>query len=785
MRLVCHAIFRLLLAQIAYCAPKVYQFYVLLDDFTLQSIYIGTNRTQLRVGLSLASPDNIIVDGVCGADYGKCRKYCDVPTLCSIYCNPICCMSSTLRQLRCEGPLKGYYLHESLEFVPTKEHWRSSIDDAVGIYAQDILAIAELTGDELKIRPARIALNVVSSMTDLAQKYQLPEINKLGLRRRYAAPSFVEEIYRAGLIPQPILTFTHAQTQGYRSIYLGTRHDLHCDEWSRVPFAHDVEFMFDSVEVDFLGHQKSGNFRTMLSEGRILYLQPQVISFLLAQKAVVLKENTDYVYYLNPIFANSTLSWTFSTGFKVALTTELTTYKTPSFIEIYLKALEPNPDNVQWILNHAVFYKLRSVYVGTNRTLLYADLSFASPDNIIIDGVCEPNYGKCQKYCDVPTLCSIYCNPICCMSTVLRRLRCDGRFMDQYQHESSEFVPTKEYWRSAVDDAVGIYADDVVAIRDGTSFEMTVRPARIALNVVSSMTDIAPDVNKRENNKLGLRRRYGQSSFIQELAQNKIIPKPVISFTHVKIAGSRAVYFGARHDLYCGEWSTVPFVHEVEFMFDTIDVEFFGYKKTGNFRTMLTEGRTFSLHPEAISHLLAQKIIDLKNETDDTYYVDAAFKNTTLHWTFSTGFRLEFSAEDAIYGTPTFSQIYLKVLWPNPDNVQWILSHALFYQYCVAIDYEADVVQFAVCTACYANKLETPWRNKPSITITVVIEGSAKKSKPLRNLSPASDLKDAEQCTLSVARIGEYLGRACKARAETFGIDLKFLMACARNGCRI
>ncbi|CAD5207770.1 unnamed protein product [Bursaphelenchus xylophilus] len=293
---------------------------------------------------------------------------------------------------------------------------------------------------------------------------------------------------------------------------------------------------------------------------------------------------------------------------------------------------------------------------------MLATFSFTSPDLEIAGFFCLKDFGACQKYCDTPQFCRLYCNPLCCTSKLLRELRCTRFVPNAYRMNSTEFEILPQPWKTADGESIGVYAEDLIVFKGGASnAEMELGKTR---------------------NKVGLRRRSFNESFVNDLYIAGIIPEPILSIGYSHHPANRAVTFGRHVREHCGEYNKIDLTNRLEFMFDGIDVVFMSYTESQNFRIGLSESDTFHAPHYALTRLLHSKIISFKKESGYVYFVNTKqLQNFT--WTLSDGFRIDLQDYNVIREYHVARIIYILPISPNPDNMQWILSSAVFFEYCI------------------------------------------------------------------------------------------------------
>ncbi|CAD5208169.1 unnamed protein product [Bursaphelenchus xylophilus] len=278
--------------------PKVYKFDVDITSFTLKNFRIGTHQQELEVSISLNNPDIVILDSLCKRTYGDCPRYCDHPTLCKIYCNPICCTSTSLRLRQCNR-FSGQYKHKSTRFQVLREFWKSYADDSVGVYARDVMFLTANNGDVLKLEHQTFALSVVISLVNLIAQDIFVPMYILGLGRTADKESFVEQLYYNNHIPLPVVTLTYdGMAPGTHQFVFGEYHNDYCGEWSRFDLVSETEWMIDAEGVAFFDYQYQGRFRIAISESPILRMPRHVLQSFIDRGLLVVKSGYEIRYYV-------------------------------------------------------------------------------------------------------------------------------------------------------------------------------------------------------------------------------------------------------------------------------------------------------------------------------------------------------------------------------------------------------------------------------------------------------------------------------------------------------
>ncbi|CAD5207768.1 unnamed protein product [Bursaphelenchus xylophilus] len=336
---------------------------------------------------------------------------------------------------------------------------------------------------------------------------------------------------------------------------------------------------------------------------------------------------------------------------------------------------------------------------------MHVSFSFTSPDLEISGFLCLKDFGGCQRYCEIPQFCRAYCNPLCCTSKVLRELRCTGHVPESaYRVDSTEFKILPQPWKAADGESSGVYAEDLIVFKGGASnAEMELGKTRFALNLVTSLNGRTGNVESTFNNKVGLRRRSFNESFVNDLFMAGIIPEPMLSIGYSLHRANRQIIFGEHVKEHCGTYNKLDLTNRLEFMFDGVQVEFMSYKAKQNFRIGITETDIFYAPDYVLTHLLNSQVISPKPDSGFVYNITTKITQN-FTWILSDGFQIDLEDYNVLRNSSTSSTINIRTISSNPDNMQWILSSAVFYEYCMYIDYGRNLMGFANCLTCGNNK---------------------------------------------------------------------------------
>ncbi|CAD5208172.1 unnamed protein product [Bursaphelenchus xylophilus] len=288
--------------------------------------------------------------------------------------------------------------------------------------------------------------------------------------------------------------------------------------------------------------------------------------------------------------------------------------------------------------------------------------------------------------------CDLYCSPLCCVSEANIVKQCNSKFEDSYVHMSSSLRSLKLYWRGANDDSVGVYARENMGLKMENG-GLSLANYKFALNTVISLNFLVPKDPKYIFNRIGLRRRADGSSFVADLYNNGLIAQPLLSICRTqRLRGFSRLNFGKLCTDACEDYHFFDIVSGMEFMLDVAYAKVFDYEIYGRHRMVISESEAFYVPQVVLAHLLNTKILRFYNQQKYMVEINPEYK---FLWKLSDTFDISLNATTMFSRLPSQAFIIIKSLEPNPDDLKWILSSRLFFQYCVALDYEKTRIGFA------------------------------------------------------------------------------------------
>ncbi|CAD5208171.1 unnamed protein product [Bursaphelenchus xylophilus] len=339
-----------------------------------------------------------------------------------------------------------------------------------------------------------------------------------------------------------------------------------------------------------------------------------------------------------------------------------------------------------------MLFTVHDFNIGTPTQKLSAQFVFSEPDVVVATRGCMSLHNKCPQYCNHPTFCMLYCNPTCCSSTANIVKQCNWRPDGAYDYNSTSRDVQRRYWQAVFGDSAGVYAKEKIDM-EMINGRLVLEDYTIALNALMSLNSFVEQ--ERSFHRIGLRRRTDGSSFVMDLYKNGLIASPMLSICRSSaIRGRSRMNFGALCT-YCNkeEYHFVPLVQgSLEFMMDVRSAVVFDYKVHRKHRMTFTESPILYVPHDFLTYLLEEGI--LRYERSFVYRVEKEFPYK-FRWNLSDVYSIDLDTSTVISVLKYESVIYIETLQPNPDDLRWILSNSLFYEYSVALDYEENRIGFA------------------------------------------------------------------------------------------
>ncbi|CAD5213084.1 unnamed protein product [Bursaphelenchus okinawaensis] len=258
-----------------------------------------------------------------------------------------------------------------------------------------------------------------------------------------------------------------------------------------------------------------------------------------------------------------------------------------------------------------------------------------------------------------PTLCSIYCSPMCCLPSAIQRPIKNASF------KVTRSVLTKHYWVDPeFQGTCGVYAVDTLVFKDHYSAKsITLHNATFAIQAVVGQDEYA--TYARPSNRFGLRRRIDNQTLAQIMHKNGLISRPVVMLHFFDYP-----VFGSLNSSLCAPFTMIDVSDELEWIFNGSYLRFLKLEYREPFKMAVTDGNIMS-----ISRTLLSQLIEIRCLTYDfsfNYNVTCGTADDVNVWQLKD-YNIQLKTEVFHGGMPNNS-ISISPIEPNPDNYVWRIN---------------------------------------------------------------------------------------------------------------
>lgn len=292
----------------------------------------------------------------------------------------------------------------------------------------------------------------------------------------------------------------------------------------------------------------------------------------------------------------------------------------------------------------------------------------------------------------------------------MRELNCERRSATQYyRHYSKDLVILKDRW-TGMDMSVGVYASDTFKFTDSKNQAVVLQNHTFAFNVLTSLDNALGWVMSL--NRIGLRRRKDHQTLPELFYKMGKIDAPIISIYQIRRESCRMI-LGPKTDIGCGEYDTHKLIGETEWMMEAEDLQVFGLQEKGPFRVskfllfyfvvfqiMFDSQDHIKVRHDIFQHFLDNHFLIPNNVSIEWVIDEYIVKNcngSTISWK-ANGHFYELGYTELFSGTAERCIINIRPLKSNIDNVDLIVGTALFYKYCLMLDYGRNELGIALST---------------------------------------------------------------------------------------
>ncbi|CAD5225521.1 unnamed protein product [Bursaphelenchus xylophilus] len=340
-----------------------------------------------------------------------------------------------------------------------------------------------------------------------------------------------------------------------------------------------------------------------------------------------------------------------------------------------------------------------TLFVGTGKQEMAFQFSLTTSEISISDAECNNTYGKCGKYCNLPTFCSLYCSPMCCIMDTWVETRCDTLY-NKYLHNSSKLKILNDYWKSADGQSLGVWAEDQIFFKDSARKTMDLGTLKMALNVYTSVLNAEWSISLA---RVGLARDSTSKNFVNALKERGYINYALFTTVFSNEKRRCALMFGDYKREDCkNELAEFKAAGDREWILDAVGVRFLDYESRRRYRLLFTEDISIYMPRHVLVSFINAGALTFKQSSmfapSNTYAVNlTTFDiNQRQFFALSNSFALNVTLRSINVAANTGDlQIHANALDPNPDNVEWAAGDVFFREYCVSFDYELNTVGFS------------------------------------------------------------------------------------------
>ncbi|CAD5213446.1 unnamed protein product [Bursaphelenchus xylophilus] len=325
--------------------------------------YFGTKKTIMALAIVLNSPEMVLVDALCWKK--SCSKYCDVPQFCREFCDPRCCSANKKsRRQKCRHYLA--YDRNSAKFqeLPGR-YWRSQENYGAGEWAEDELNIRlNAIGKPLVVYNFGVVDFVLETLP--ATTFNIEEtMGSIGLGRHPKIKRFAGLLAERGVVNYTGVTIALPEvhySKGYYYFTFGDYNTDFCEEQQvKVEAVGNTEWIFDVMNINFLGYSSHERFRMMLTESTGIRLPRHVLHDLIVSGIFVpagLWDRNDFYILNQTMLINDGISFQINQNLRLDSDVNGIDATLPNQpIIVQAEPLDPNPDKLEWAFGRTIFYK--------------------------------------------------------------------------------------------------------------------------------------------------------------------------------------------------------------------------------------------------------------------------------------------------------------------------------------------------------------------------------------------------------------------------------------------
>ncbi|CAD5219573.1 unnamed protein product [Bursaphelenchus xylophilus] len=351
LRLILIHLLNIRIAQTSIAIPTVITFTINLDF----PILYGTSMQHMYTEFSLKTAEIRVANDECGNAYGKCRSYCQDPKFCRLYCSPICCLAKAWTGTECEDQVEGYH-RNSTALKISKDYWRDMDLQRYGVWAEDAIGFRQYDGTFIDVGVQRLALQTVQ----MFDKTGILPAN-IGLGRDPDNKNFVQMLYDKGHIEEEKVTMVLAPSFGMMVFgkFSEFQYRKSCSpKWDEVKACGTREWMFEAIKVSFFDYTSEHNYKIILINSGLKMPRHLLVQFINDGFLVPFETNVEWNVYSVNTTGRSALKYEFMLNSNFTLhinESSLNSGPYTTLETLSATAIDPNPDNVEWMFGSMVF----------------------------------------------------------------------------------------------------------------------------------------------------------------------------------------------------------------------------------------------------------------------------------------------------------------------------------------------------------------------------------------------------------------------------------------------
>uniref|UniRef100_A0A1I7SAU4 DUF4915 domain-containing protein n=1 Tax=Bursaphelenchus xylophilus TaxID=6326 RepID=A0A1I7SAU4_BURXY len=286
--------------------------------------------------------------------------------------------------------------------------------------------------------------------------------------------------------------------------------------------------------------------------------------------------------------------------------------------------------------------------------------------------------------------CRLYCPMACCFPKASIK-KYDTKSEMAYDKNSTLLKVSNRFWISPTLQSYGVYAEDEVFVQLENQEAFSIGRTDIALVLIQLIFNYFFDSGV---DKIGLARSPDSKNLVERLYDQGRVSSAVVTIVH---APHYKLAIGDYHNEHCrSPWNKVESLGDREWMLGLSGYRLLTHESDERSRAILVGDDIVGMPRFLLNAFINENVLAPREMHDNkNFYVFNRTKfKSQYYFTTDNGFRLDlrdfFDAGDSDLVSVAINAVDI-----NPDNVHWLLSHVLYYCYCVRLDYHQNTIEFA------------------------------------------------------------------------------------------